>query len=231
MDFQANEKENKQKGRVMRETFPEFMRRNPHFFSVQEDRPNQPYPPCRPGYRRVMDMRTGLTFEIEKAKLPLMEKEEVALNCPTGWNPSLVETRGDYHSRRYMESLHVSPPALESENKKILDFSPVPSWAKCHEVHNIPHQPARQRTALELRLMGLAPEPKGPPRGPGSTNPTGTSSSAASSSTSPSSSSSGLALYLSHASGPERLSSRPPSYTSPPHQLPPPSSKMVDQNP
>lgn len=45
LDFLANEKENKQKGRVMRETFPEFMRRNPHFFGVQEDRPNQPYPP------------------------------------------------------------------------------------------------------------------------------------------------------------------------------------------
>ena len=44
LDFQANEKEKKQMGRVMRETFPEFMRRNPHFFSVQEDRPNEPYP-------------------------------------------------------------------------------------------------------------------------------------------------------------------------------------------
>ena len=128
-----------------------------------------------------------------------------------------------------MEDLHVPPPALESKNKKILDFSPATSWAKCYDIHNVPHQPARQRTALELRLMGLAPEPKGPPRGPGSTNPLGTTSSAASSSTSPSSSSSGLALYLSHASGPERLSSRPPSYTSTPHQLPP-HSKMVDQN-
>ncbi len=63
-------------------------------------------------------MRNGLTFEIEKAKLPLMEKNEVALEDPPGWNPSLGETRGDYHSRRYMENLYVSPPAMESENKK-----------------------------------------------------------------------------------------------------------------
>ena len=49
LDFLANEKENKQKGRVMRETFPEFMRRNPHFFSVQEDRTNQTYPPVDQG--------------------------------------------------------------------------------------------------------------------------------------------------------------------------------------
>ena len=71
--------------------------------------------------------------------------------------------------------------------------------------------------------MGLAPEPKGSPRGPGSANPSVASSSAASSSTSPSSSSSsGLAHYLSHTSGPERLSSGPPSDTSPPSPFPPP---------
>ncbi len=42
LDFLANEKENKQKGKMTRITFTEFMRRNPHFFSIQEDRPNQP---------------------------------------------------------------------------------------------------------------------------------------------------------------------------------------------
>ena len=33
LDFKANGKEDKQKERVKRETFPEFMKRNPHFFS------------------------------------------------------------------------------------------------------------------------------------------------------------------------------------------------------
>ncbi len=32
-------------------------------------------------------MRTGLTFVIKKAKAPLAEKDEVALECPPGWNP------------------------------------------------------------------------------------------------------------------------------------------------
>ncbi len=177
-------------------------------------------------------MRNGLTFEIEKTKLSLVVKDQVALESPPGWNPSLGETRGDYHSRRYMENLQVPPPALVSENKKILPYSPANSWAKCHEVHNVPHQPARQRTALELRLLGLAPEPKGPPRGPGSTKPSGIAPSAASSSSTPSSSSSsGLALYLSQASGPEWLSSVPPSYTSPPHILPPPLQKWSTKIP
>ncbi len=52
--------------------------------------------PCHPGYGRVMDMRTGLMFEVEKAELPQKEKEEIALEGPQGWNPSLEETRGDY---------------------------------------------------------------------------------------------------------------------------------------
>ena len=108
-DVKASGKEEAQKGKVKRETFPEFMARNPHFFSEQEDRPHQPYPPCRPGYRRVMDLRSGLTFEVEKANLAQKEKDKVALENPQGWNPSLVETRGDYHSRRYMENLHVPP--------------------------------------------------------------------------------------------------------------------------
>ncbi len=56
-----------------------------------------------------MDLRSGLTFEVEKAGLPQKEKEKIALENPQGWNPSLVETRGDYHSRRYMENLHVPP--------------------------------------------------------------------------------------------------------------------------
>ncbi len=56
-----------------------------------------------------MDMRTGLMFEVEKAGLPQKEKEKIALENPQGWNPSLVETRGDYHSRQYMESLRVPP--------------------------------------------------------------------------------------------------------------------------
>lgn len=71
-------------------------------------------------------MRTGLTFEIEKAKLPLMEKDKVALGGPPGWNPSMGETRGDCHSRRYMENLHVSPPAMESKNKKSWIFPQRP---------------------------------------------------------------------------------------------------------
>jgi hypothetical protein len=108
-DVKASGKEEAQKGKVKRETFPEFMARNPHFFSEQEDRPHQPYPPCRPGYRRVMDLRSGLTFEVAKANLSQKEKEKIALENPQGWNPSLIETRGDYHSRRYMESLHVPP--------------------------------------------------------------------------------------------------------------------------
>ncbi len=57
----------------------------------------------------VMDMRTGLTFEVEKVGLPQKEKEKIALEGPQGWNPSLVEIQGNYHSRRYMESLHVPP--------------------------------------------------------------------------------------------------------------------------
>ncbi len=56
-----------------------------------------------------MDMRTGLMFEVEKAGLPQKEKEKITLEGPQGWIPSLEETRGDYHSRRYMESLHVPP--------------------------------------------------------------------------------------------------------------------------
>jgi hypothetical protein len=54
-------------------------------------------------------MRTGLIFKVEKAGLPQKEKDKIALENTQGWNPSLVETRGDYHSRRYMESLHVIP--------------------------------------------------------------------------------------------------------------------------
>ncbi len=56
-----------------------------------------------------MDLRSGLTFEVAKANLSQKEKEKIALENPKGWNPSLIETRGDYHSRRYMESLHVPP--------------------------------------------------------------------------------------------------------------------------
>ncbi len=47
-----------------------------------------------------MDLRSGLTFEVEKANLAQKEKEKIAMENPQGWNPSLVETRGDYHSRR-----------------------------------------------------------------------------------------------------------------------------------
>jgi hypothetical protein len=70
-------------------------------------------------------MRTGLMFEVEKAGSSMKETEKVALEYPRGWSPSLEETRGDYHSKQYMESLHVSP-ALVSENKN-LGFSPADS--------------------------------------------------------------------------------------------------------
>ncbi len=83
-DFKTRGKEEEQKGKVKRETFPEFKARNPHFFSEQEDRPHQPYPPCRPGYRRVMYLRSGLTFEVEKEGLPQKEKEKIALENPHG---------------------------------------------------------------------------------------------------------------------------------------------------
>ncbi len=54
-------------------------------------------------------MHTGLMFEVEMAGLAQKEKEKIAQENPQGWNPSLVETRGEYHSRQYMESLHVPP--------------------------------------------------------------------------------------------------------------------------
>ncbi len=92
------------------------------------------------------------------------------LNAPR-MEPLTGGKKGDYHSRRYMENFQLIPPALVSEKQKILDFSPVDSRAKCYEINNIPSQPVRPRTALERRLLGLAPELKGPPSGPGSTNP------------------------------------------------------------
>ncbi len=122
----------------------------------------------------------------------------------------------------------MSPPALASENENLMDFSPAKSCAKFNEINNIPSQPNKQITALELRLMGLAEEPKGPPRGSGSANLTAATSSSAPSSSS--SSSSGLAHYLSNASGPERLSLGPPSYTSFPSPTSAPLPKMADQN-
>jgi hypothetical protein len=35
----------------------------------------------------VMDMRTGLMFEVEKAGLPQKEKEKIVLENSQGWNP------------------------------------------------------------------------------------------------------------------------------------------------
>jgi hypothetical protein len=71
--FQANGREDEDKERGKRETFLEFMVKNSHLYSEQEDRPHQ-LAPCRPGYSRVMDMRTGLMFEVEKAGLPQKDK-------------------------------------------------------------------------------------------------------------------------------------------------------------
>ncbi len=44
-DFMVMGKEDKQNGRVKRETFHEFRKRNPPFFSEQEDLRHQSYPP------------------------------------------------------------------------------------------------------------------------------------------------------------------------------------------
>ena len=66
-----------------------------------------------------MDLRSGLTFEVEKANLAQKEKDKIALENPQGWNPSLVETRGDYHSRRYMENLPV-PPLQQNRGQNVM---------------------------------------------------------------------------------------------------------------
>jgi hypothetical protein len=116
----------------------------------------------------------------KKREHPPVKQKKAELVYPWGWNSSLGETRVDYHSRKHMENLHTAPN----------------EWDNYHDPSFRASQQTRTWTALELRLMGLAPEPKGSPRGPGSTTPPGTSSSAASSSASPSSSSSGLAHYL-----------------------------------
>ncbi len=42
--FKATEKEDKQKGKVKRETFRKLMKNNPHVFNELEDRPHQSYP-------------------------------------------------------------------------------------------------------------------------------------------------------------------------------------------
>ncbi len=92
---------------------------------------------------------------------------------------------------------------------------------KVQYLYGVPHERAFLSHECEA-CTGLYMEGKGPPRGPGSTIPSGTAPSATSSSSPPSSSSSGLAHYLSHNSWPERLSSRPPSYTLPQSPTSPP---------
>jgi hypothetical protein len=89
-EFQANGKEDKDKGKGKSETFLEFTMGAPHFYSEQEDRPHQSYPTVD----QVMDMCTGLMFAVKRRVYLRNRKRKLHWKIPKVGNPPWTKHGG-----------------------------------------------------------------------------------------------------------------------------------------